>query len=211
MNYNQLLKKLPKTPAQSLYDSDGKEPTVEGIYLTQKFKSGFGYDTHVYFFNTPDEFVDFLPALIFFDEAMGDEDDFEEEEEEEDDDDNDEDEDEDEENSIGMNYQDDYENYLDLMTIKSFDDNKIYDLEGVSFGEMEILGVGKISDLLHISEESFNKTFDDLLDENEIQELGFTWTEYKILNGYFQEFNELPSKNQKQFFTFLKDFYLEWF
>jgi hypothetical protein len=29
MNYNQLLKKLPKTPAQSLYDSDGKEPTEE--------------------------------------------------------------------------------------------------------------------------------------------------------------------------------------
>ena len=198
MNYNELIKKLPKTPAQSLYDSDGKEPTEEGIYLTQKFKSGFGYDTHVFFFNTPEEFVDFLPALIFFDEAMSD-DDFEEED------------DEVEENSIGIDYQADYQLYLDLTTIKSFDDQEIYDLEGISFGEMEILGVGKISDLLHISEESFNKTFDDLLDENEIQELGFTWTEYKILNGYFQEFNELPSKNEKQFFTFLKDFYLEWF
>lgn len=198
MNYNELIKKLPKTPAQSLYDSDGKEPTEEGIYLTQKFKSGFGYDTHVFFFNTPEEFVDFLPALIFFDEAMSD-DDFEEED------------DEVEENSIGIDYQADYQLYLDLTTIKSFDDQEIYDLEGISFGEMEILGVGKISDLLHISEESFNKTFDDLLDENEIQELGFTWTEYKILNGYFQEFNELPSKNEKQFLTYLKDFYLEWF
>lgn len=204
MNYNELIKKLPKTPAQSLYDSDGKEPTEEGIYLTQKFKSGFGYDTHVFFFNTPEEFVDFLPALIFFDEAMSD-DDFEEE------DDDFEEDDEVEENSIGIDYQADYQLYLDLTTIKSFDDQEIYDLEGIFFGEMEILGVGKISDLLHISEESFNKTFDDLLDENEIQELGFTWTEYKILNGYFQEFNELPSKNEEQFFTFLKDFYLEWF
>lgn len=204
MIYNELIKKLPKSPAQSLYDSDGKEPTEEGIYVTQKFKSGFGYDTQVYFLNTPEEFEDFLPALIFFDEAMSDGNDFEEEEDGDD-------EDEDEENSIEWDYQDDYENYLDLMTIKSFDENKIYDLEGISFGDLEILGVGKISDLLHISEESFNKTFDDLLDENEIQELGFTWTEYKILNGYFLKFNELASKNQKQFFTFLKNFYLEWF
>ena len=116
-----------------------------------------------------------------------------------------------EENSIGIDYQADYQLYLALTTIKSFDDQEIYDLEGISFGEMEILGVGKISDLLHISEESFNKTFDDLLNENEIQELGFSWTEYKILNGYFQKFNELPSKNEKQFLTYLKDFYLEWF
>ena len=203
MNYNELIKKLPKTPAKSLYDSDDKEPTEEGIYLAQKFKSGFGYDTHVFFFNTPEEFVDFLPALIFFDEAMSD-DYFDEEDDDFEDD-------EDEENSIGIDYQSDYEIYIDLTTIKSFDDQEIYDLEGISFGEMEILGVGKISDLLHISEESFNKTFDDLLNENEIQELGFSWTEYKILNGYFQKFNELPSKNEKQFFTFLKDFYLEWF
>ena len=40
--------------------------------------------------------------------------------------------------------------------------------------------------------------------------MGFTWTQFKILNGYTKKHAELPSKNVDQFLQFLEDCSHDW-
>jgi hypothetical protein len=262
MNYRELLKLLSKNPNEAFNNAQSIKPSIEGIFLAEKHRMDFGfgsyYGTHIWFFKTTEQFVAFLPALLFFDIAIHWDDDdrnyrnYEEEEEEEDEDEDEEDdqddeeeleeeeleeededeedeeeedeedeeeeeeeEDEDEEYNIRMiedteDYKDTFDYYKNLCEIKSFDDIRIYDLVEDSFGEVEVLDVARVSDLINISEEKFNLTFEDTDNEDEIQEMGFTWTQFKILNGYAEEYGELPSKNVEQFLAFLEECNHDW-
>jgi hypothetical protein len=226
MNYKKLLKILPKNPNEAFCDSQSIKPVEGGILLVEKHEMNFGYGTnygnHIWFFRTPKEFVDFLPALLFWDIAIHwddndrnyssyDDDTEEEEEEEEDDDDEEEEEDYDvriiEDNE---DYSETYELYKHLCKIKSFDDSEINDLSGDSFGEVEVIEVFRISELINVSEEIFNLTVEDTDDEEEINEMGLTWSQFKILNGYAEMYNEIPSKNVEQFLDFLMDCNHDW-
>jgi hypothetical protein len=61
-----------------------------------------------------------------------------------------------------------------------------------------------------VSEEKFNITVRNTSDKNKIKEMGFTWTQFKILNGYAKKHAELPSKNVEQFLQFLEDCSHDW-
>lgn len=225
MNFKELLKILPKNPNEAFNDAQSIKPVEGGILLVERHEMNFGYGTnygnHIWFFRTPKEFVDFLPALLFFDIAIHwddndrnyisyDDDDIEEEEiddevEEEDD----------EECDVRMiedteDYSETYELYKHLCKIKSFDDDEIYELEGDSFGEVEVIEVFGISELINVSEEIFNLTLEDTDDEEEIEEMGLTWCQFKILNGYAEMYDEIPSKNVEQFLDFLMECNHDW-
>jgi hypothetical protein len=226
MNFKELLKILPKNPNEAFNDAQSIKPVEGGILLVERHEMNFGYGTnygnHIWFFRTPKEFVDFLPALLFFDIAIhwddndrnyisyDDDDDIEEEEiddevEEEDD----------EECDVRMiedteDYSETYELYKHLCKIKSFDDDEIYELEGDSFGEVEVIEVFGISELINVSEEIFNLTLEDTDDEEEIDEMGLTWCQFKILNGYAEMYDEIPSKNVEQFLDFLMECNHDW-
>ena len=137
----------------------------------------------------------------------------EEEEEEEEEDDDDEEEEEEEDGRIiedTEDYSETYELYKHLCKINSFDDEEIYDLSGDSFGEVEVIEVFRISELINVSEEIFNLTLEDTDDEEEINEMGLTWSQFKILNGYAEMYNEIPSKNLEQFLDFLMECNHDW-
>jgi hypothetical protein len=220
MNYKKLLKILPKNPNEAFGDAQSIKPVEGGILLVEKHEMNFGYGTnygnHIWFFRTPKEFVDFLPALLFWDIAIHWDDNDRnyssydnDTEEEEDDDEEEEDYDvriiEDNED-----YSETYELYKHLCKINSFDDEEIYDLAGASFGEVEVIEVFRISELINVSEEKFNLTFEDTDDEEEINEMGLTWSQFKILNGYAEMYNEIPSKNVEQFLDFLMECNHDW-
>ncbi len=107
-------------------------------------------------------------------------------------------------------YADTYAYYQHLCKINSFDDEEIYDLAGASFGALKVLEVIRISDVINVSEEKFNITVRNTSDKNKIKEMGFTWTQFKILNGYAKKHAELPSKNVDQFLQFLEDCSHDW-
>lgn len=107
-------------------------------------------------------------------------------------------------------YADTYAYYQHLCKINSFDDEEIYALAGASFGVLEVLDVIRISDLINLSEEKFNITVRNTSDKNKIKEMGFTRTQFKILNGYAKKHAELPSKNVDQFLQFLEDCSHDW-
>jgi hypothetical protein len=226
MNYKELLKILQKNPNEAFGDAQSIKPVEGGILLVEKHEMNFGYGTnygnHIWFFRTPKEFVDFLPALLFWDIAIHwddndrnyssyDNDTEEEEEEEEEEDDEEEEEDYDvriiEDNE---DYSETYELYKHLCKINSFDDEEIYDLAGASSGEVEVIEVFRISELINVSEEIFNLTLEDTDDEEEINEMGFSWTQFKLLNGYAEMYNEIPSKNVEQFLAFLMECNHDW-
>ena len=229
MNYKELLKNLQKNPNEIFLDAQGYKPFEGGILLVEKQWRYFGYfqnyGTHIWFFRTPEDFVDFLPALLFSDIAIDWDDEdknyryFYEEELEtyelasefskgdstaivnpisdfEDDDNED--------------YADTYAYYQRLCKINSFDDEEIYALAGASFGALEVLEVIRISDVINVSEEKFNLTFENSRDKNKVEEMGFTWPQFKILNGYAKKYAELPSKNMDQFLQFLEDCSHDW-
>ena len=226
MNYKELLKILQKNPNKAVGDSQNIKPFEGGILLVEKHEMNFGNcGNHIWFFRTPKEFVDFLPALLFSDIAIrwDDEDKnyryFYEEELEtyelasefskgdsstilssksdfEDDD--------------NENYADTYAYYQRLCKINSFDDEEIYDLAGASFGALKVLEVIRISDVINMSEEKFNITVRNTSDKNKIKEMGFTWTQFKILNGYAKKHAELPSENVEQFLAFLEECSHDW-
>jgi len=224
MNFKELLKILPKNPNEAFNDAQSIKPVEGGILLVERHEMNFGfginYGNHIWFFRTPKEFVDFLPALLFFDIAIHWDDndrnyisyDDDIEEEEIDDEVVEED---DEECEVRMiedteDYSETYELYKHLCKIKSFDDDEIYELEGDSFGEVEVIEVFRISELINVSEEIFNLTLEDTDDEEEINEMGLTWCQFKILNGYAEEYNEIPSKNVEQFLDFLMECNHDW-
>ena len=68
MNYKELLKILQKNPNEIFLDAQGYKPFEGGILLVEKHWRYFGYfqnyGTHIWFFRTPEDFVDFLPALF---------------------------------------------------------------------------------------------------------------------------------------------------
>ena len=197
MNYKELLKILQKNPNKAVGDSQNIKPFEGGILLVEKHEMNFGNcGNHIWFFRTPKEFVDFLPALLFSDIAIhwDDEDKnyryFYEEELEtyelasefskgdstaianpisdfEDDDNED--------------YADTYAYYQRLCKINSFDDEEIYALAGASFGVLEVLDVIRISDVINMSEEKFNITFEDSRDKNKVEEMGFTWPKFSMV------------------------------
>jgi hypothetical protein len=221
MNYKELLKILQKNPNEAFGDAQSIKPVEGGILLVEKHEMNFGYGTnygnHIWFFRTPKEFVDFLPALLFWDIAFHWDDNdrnyssYDNDTEEEDDDDEEEEEDYDvriiEDNE---DYSETYELYKHLCKINSFDDEEIYDLSGDSFGEVEVIEVFRISELINVSEEIFNLTLEDTDDEEEINEMGFSWTQFKLLNGYAEMYNEIPSKNVEQFLDFLMECNHDW-
>jgi alpha-L-fucosidase len=229
MNYKELLKILQKNPNEIFLDAQGSKPFEGGILLVEKhamnFGNGMSFGNHIWFFRTPMEFVDFLPALLFCDIAIQWDDenrnyryfyeeeletyelaselskgdsiaianpksDFEEEDNED--------------------YAEKYAYYQHLCKINSFDDEEIYDLAGASFGALEVLEVIRISDFINVSEEKFNITVRNTSDKNKIKEMGFTWTQFKILNGYAEMYNEITSKNVDQFLQFLEDCSHDW-
>jgi hypothetical protein len=221
MNYKELLKILQKNPNEAFGDAQSIKPVEGGILLVEKHEMNFGYGTnygnHIWFFRTPKEFVDFLPALLFWDIAIHWDDNdrnyssYDNDTEEEDDDDEEEEEDYDvriiEDNE---DYSETYELYKHLCKINSFDDEEIYDLAGASSGEVEVIEVFRISELINVSEEIFNLTLEDTDDEEEINEMGFSWTQFKLLNGYAEMYNEIPSKNVEQFLDFLMECNHDW-
>jgi len=227
MNYKELLKILPKNPNEAFSDAQSIKPVEGGILLVEKHEMNFGYGTnygnHIWFFRTPKEFVDFLSALLFWEIAIHWDDndrnysryDIEEEEEEEEEEENDDDDEEEDDEDVRIiedteDYSETYELYKYLYKIKSFDDEEIYDLAGDSFGEVEVIEVFRISELINVSEEKFYLTFEDTDDEEEINEMGLTWCQFKILNGYAEKYNEIPSKNVGQFLEFLEDCNHDW-
>jgi hypothetical protein len=218
MNYKELLKILQKNPNEAFGDAQSIKPVEGGILLVEKHEMNFGYGTnygnHIWFFRTPKEFVDFLPALLFWDIAFHWDDNdrnyssYDNDTEEEDDD-------EEEDYDVRIiedneDYSETYELYKHLCKINSFDDEEIYDLSGDSFGEVEVIEVFRISELINVSEEIFNLTLEDTDDEEEINEMGLTWSQFKILNGYAEMYNEIPSKNVEQFLDFLMDCNHDW-
>ena len=74
MNYKELLKILQKNPNEIFLDAQGSKPFEGGILLVEKhamnFGNGMSFGNHIWFFRTPMEFVDFLPALLFCDIAI---------------------------------------------------------------------------------------------------------------------------------------------
>jgi hypothetical protein len=71
MNYKELLKILQKNPNEAFGDSQNIKPFEGGILLVEKHEMNFGNcGNHIWFFRTPKEFVDFLPALLFCDIAI---------------------------------------------------------------------------------------------------------------------------------------------
>lgn len=65
MNYKELLKILQKNPNEAFCDSQNIKPFEGGILLVEKHEMNFGNcGNHIWFFRTPKEFVDFLPALL---------------------------------------------------------------------------------------------------------------------------------------------------
>jgi hypothetical protein len=217
MNYKELLKILQKNPNEAFGDAQSIKPVEGGILLVEKHEMNFGYGTnygnHIWFFRTPKEFVDFLPALLFWDIAIH----WDDNDRNYSSYDNDTEEDDDEEEDYDVriiedneDYSETYELYKHLCKINSFDDEEIYDLAGASFGEVEVIEVFRISELINVSEEIFNLTLEDTDDEEEINEMGLTWSQFKILNGYAEMYNEIPSKNVEQFLDFLMECNHDW-
>ncbi len=188
MNYEELIKRLPKHPNDAMQNSFGKTANESCFYLYEIHQMHHDfYESHVCIFNSIQEFIEFLPVIVFTDIAINCEnEDFIEEYGE-------------------LDYADRFKYYESLLAkewnaqeCKKF----IADYKGT--GEMEFIEFGEVSDLLNISQEQFYKCekYHSTLDE--IENNGLTEGIYKIMHKFHSISNVLPAENQEAFLKMLE-------
>lgn len=188
MNYKELIRELGEDPTDLFISGQSKEATKDSFFLYEirHMHSDF-WESYVWIFDTINEFVNFLPAIIFSEFVIHSEDyDFEEE--------------------YGkIDCTSNYEYYQTILKdkwdearCKKFIDE--FQAEGVEFIEF-----GRVSELLSVSQEEFDLCKGTIDDINILEELGITQGRYKILNNFHYLSNERPELNENGFLSMLNN------
>lgn len=189
MNYEELLEKLVKHPNDAMQNAFGRKVSANSYFLYEIHNMHHDfYESHIWIFNSIDEFVEFLIAIIFSDIALNceNEDFFQEFGE--------------------LDYSERFSCYESLSK-KDWNFNEckkfIAEYEGIS--ELELIEFGKVSDLLDISQEDFDKCNNIYSTLKEIELQGLTQATYKIMNKFHTISDAKPSINQPLFFEMLEN------
>jgi hypothetical protein len=189
MNYEELIIRLPKHPYDVMQNSFGKTATVNCFYLYENHQMHHDfYESHVWIFNGIEEFVEFLPVIVFSDIAINCEnEDFIEEYGE-------------------LDYTDRF-NYYKSLLARDWNDiecKKFID-EHKGTSEMQFIEFGKVSDLINISQEHFDKCQNVYNSIDELTENGLSEGTYKIIHKFQSISNLIPAENKESFLSMLED------
>lgn len=185
MNLNELLALLPKHPVDVFekYLPPGKV-TENGYYLYEIHDMGHQfYEGHVWVFDSIDAFVDYIPAIVFRDVVVHCED---------------------EERFEDVDFAEDYAFYETLV-------NQTWDFQQCiqfvedhqSIGGLELIEFGKISDLVNVSREEYDKCKGFIGSIDEMEVLGLTQGRYQIFHKFHELSGSIPSQDKAAFLEFL--------
>ena len=186
MDYDELIEKLGKEPGIWLFDGYGT-PREEGYYLYQiHLMHGDYWENGVYFFNTINEFVDFLPGIVFSNlavDSMGD--DFWEE---------------------NHDFSEDWNRFQELKS-GDWDEERCVKFikEYGANNYIEFIEFGKISDLLSVTQEEYDKCYDSIDSTDELEEEGLTEGRYKIFTKFHEESDDRPGLDKEGFLEMLSN------
>ena len=186
MDYDELIEKLGKEPGRWLFDGYGT-PREEGYYLYQiHLMHGDYWENGVYFFNTINEFVDFLPGIVFSNlavDSMGD--DFWEE---------------------NHDFSEDWNRFQELKS-GDWDEERCVKFikEYGANNYIEFIEFGKISDLLSVTQEEYDKCYDSIDSTDELEEEGLTEGRYKIFTKFHEESDDRPGLDKEGFLEMLSN------
>ncbi len=189
MDYKEVIQKIGNHPNDVMQAAFDREANTNSYYLYEIHRMHHqDYESYVWLFNSIEEFVLFLPAIVFNDIAVNcDNHDFEEE--------------------FGdIDYTEKYKLYTSLMNNK-WDEAQCakFVLDYLGSDELELIEFGKVADLLNISDSEFEKCKDSYSTIEEIEKHGLTQGKYKILNKFYNQSKTRPSLNQTDFFEMLEN------
>ena len=189
MNYKSLITQLTNHPYDVMQNGFGKRATESCFYLYEVHQMHHDfYESHLWIFNGIEEFIEFLPVIVFSDIAINCEnEEFIEEYGE-------------------LDYTDRF-NYYKSLLARNWNEvecKKFID-EHKGTGEMEFIEFGKVSDLLNILQEQFDKCekYHSTLDE--LENNGLTEGVYKIMHKFHGISNVVPAENKESFLSMLGD------
>jgi hypothetical protein len=188
MNINQLIERLPEHPCDLMQNVFGREVSAESFYLYGIYNMHYNfYNSHVFIFNSINEFVEFLPAIIFNDIAINWDDDYEENNEE-------------------ISYSEDYK-LLENLRNQNWDELKCkkFIKEHCKFDDLELIEFGKLSDFMEVTTEEFNKSKELFFSLDKLDEIGITQCRYQLLHKFSSISQVLPSQNKKAFFKMIEE------
>lgn len=178
MNIYELLEKVD--PESEFYAAMDNVATEHSYYLYKLQLMSLDYwEPYVWYFDTTDQFATFIPALLFNNILGNDIEDFED-----------------------VDFSESYAEYLEAKQ-GDWDESRMFEfIKNFYSDRLELLEVGKVSDLLKFSPEDFelcrNEFFYDPEKFNDISEV-----KYRIINK-FSEVSELcPAQNEEDFLKFL--------
>lgn len=183
MNLSELLKHLPAHPTDILEGNLGKQATENSLFLYEIHNTSFDfYESHIWVFDSIDDFINFLPAIVFNDIAVN----WETYSEDE----------------ASNNY--DYTNdYTFFKKLKKQQWNLQQGVDFVEkqpkFGNLELIEFGKLSDLIKVSQQEYDKCKNLYLTLDELTKVGLTQARYKIFEQFHKCSKDLPSKNSHEF------------
>ena len=188
MKIDELIELLPKHPTKVYQDGFGTQATENGFYLYEIHKMHHDfYESHVWIFKSIEEFVNFLPAIVFNDIAVHWEDD------------------EFDWDTDNYDYSNDYDFYKSLIN-QQWDFQQCIDFinNHNKFGELELIEFGKISDLVDVSQVEYDKCEEIYLFLDELENLGLTQGRYQIFHKFHAFSDSIPSKNKAVFMEMLE-------
>lgn len=188
MELNDLIEILPEHPCDVMQNGFGKKAFSESFYLYEIHNMHHNwYENNVWIFNSINEFVQFLPAIVFNDIAVNCEEGFEDE-------------------HVDYDYSEDYNFYKSLVSQK-WDELKCKEFisEHSKFGGLELIEFGRVSDLLECTQQEYNKCKDSIYSLDELEELELSQGRYKIFHAFHSVSENRPSLNEKAFIQMIED------
>ncbi len=189
MNYEELIKKLPKHPFDAMQNGFGKTVTDNSFYLYEihQLHHDF-YESHVWILNNIEEFNEFLIFIVFSDIAFNCEN----------------------EDFIAdygeLDYSARFKHYQSLLTRDwNFVECKNFIAQYKGDSEIEFIEFGKISDLLDFTQADFEKCRNHYATIDEIENQGLTHANYRIMNKFHDISILNPASNQKLFLEMLEN------
>jgi hypothetical protein len=188
MNTEQLLEKLTIDPMDTFDEAINLNIATENsYYLYEIHQMGpFSWENHVWIFNDLTYFKDFLPIIIFNDLVIN----------------------EDRTEFDDVDWSEDYELYHSLQS-KKWDLLNVQDFlkkHGVC-SQMKFIELGKVSDLLEVSDEEYEKCKESYSSLEELEKIEVSEGRYKILHAFHvaqvMEYSKAPSYNPSMFLEML--------
>lgn len=188
MNINQLLERFPEHPIDLLQNALGRKVSIESYYIYGTIRvHNDSYSSYFFIFNSINEFVEFLPAIIFNDIALNWDVDYED-------------------NLDDYNYSDDYK-LLENLTNQSWDEIKCKKFinRHSKFDDLELIEFGRIADFMEATTDEFNKSKELYVTLDELDKIGITQCRYQVLHKFNSISQKPPSQNKNAFFKMIED------